>query len=357
MGADTGAVQRNFAAAGFSVEDGMVKINMAALDGMVALGTEWYTKWSDMPQDVIDALGAALYQTEDGLLKLEKVTADTVIPESIEEGIIKPFSELPAELQDRLTGGDASVLKELENAEFKITGATKDAFVGAVNAVSTSFTTMNSEGGRGRCAACRNYRGSNGGTAALSNVKIKKNYNPFANKSKPSIKGSPGNYSIVYDGQEYSNLRAPDKEAARKMVETIRTEKIPGFKFGGIVDTDGLYRAGEFGRKEGIIPLENKQGLQVIGNTILNSLAGSSSPVQRSLLSSMVGNSTGGAVVNSAADNMHAYYMTQKNIQASSQQQQAASNKPVVYVQTMIADKQGLRELEKKLEIVRLERS
>ena len=102
--------------------------------GLLILVLEWYGKWSTLPQDVINAMGAAELQTESGLLKIEQLTENTAIPDNVDEYIIKPFDELPAELQDRLTGGDESVAATLKGSKVLITDATEDAFVGAVNA-------------------------------------------------------------------------------------------------------------------------------------------------------------------------------------------------------------------------------
>lgn len=43
--------------------------------------------------------------------------------------------------------------------------------------------------------------------------------------------------------------------------KTISVPKIPGFEFGGIVDQDGLYRAGEKGKPEAVVPLNQPLGM------------------------------------------------------------------------------------------------
>ena len=342
------------AAAGIAVENGMISINTAALNGLVNLGTEWYGKWSTLPQDVINAMGAAGLQTENGLLKIEQLTEDTAIPANVAEYIIKPFDELPAELQDRLTGGDESVAATLKGSEVLITGATEDAFVGAVNAVKTNFATMNEDADEGAKQLAETISAALASASSLNNIKIRQTWKPFEDKSTVQISGTPGNYTIRYGGVTYSNIAATSKTEAARLVEQRTGLDLPGYFYGGLIDKEGLYKAGEFGKQEAIIPLENKAGLSVIGKAISSTMK-ATSPVQVDQLRSARSLTNAGVVAQTASELAKSYqtfYMQQQNTQPVQQ----AETKPVIYVQHLIADKQGLRELEQKLAVVRLER-
>lgn len=83
---------------------------------------------------------------------------------------------------------------------------------------------------------------------------------------------------------------------------------------GGIVDRDGIYRMGEGNKREVVIPLENSSYMKPFSAAVANDLAG------------MLG---------------------------SQPTQQGSDDRPIVYVHTLIADERGLKDLERKLEIIR----
>jgi hypothetical protein len=88
---------------------------------------------------------------------------------------------------------------------------------------------------------------------------------------------------------------------------------VPGFANGGIIDEDQIIRAGEGGKREAMIPLENSGAMKPFAQAVASEL----------------GMMSGGS----------------NNTQAA---------QPTVYVQTLIADDRGLRELERRMNIVRL---
>ena len=131
-GANSREYRKNFGGALVEADNGMLKIDLSVLNGLVTIGDDWYAGWQSLSQDVVDELNATALVTDDGLLKIEKITKDTKIPDNVNDYVIKPFNSLPAEIKEKLTGGDASVMKSLEGSEVLITNATKVAFEGAV---------------------------------------------------------------------------------------------------------------------------------------------------------------------------------------------------------------------------------
>ena len=280
------SIVKSLEAAGIAVSNGMININLQALNGLVNLGTEWYGRWNQLPEDVKTSLDLAKLQTEDGLLKVEQVTENTKIPDNIDEYILKPFSELPAELQDMLTGGDASVAATLEGSSILISGATEDAFVGAIAAVRNSFETMNGDANDGAMQLANTI------AEALANVDRLRNAQEeaqrLANKGLFNWGNTAGSSTMLADeyiitpihknGELKKYLVKNSRTGQTKEVDTALGEKyldgseVPGFAAGGIIATDGLYRAGEFGKKEGIIPLENRASLSIIGGAIASQM-------------------------------------------------------------------------------------
>lgn len=92
---------------------------------------------------------------------------------------------------------------------------------------------------------------------------------------------------------------------------------IAGFAEGGIIGKDSIVRVGEGGRREAIIPLQNSSAMQ---------------PYVDAVVAGVVKANAGG------------------NTQQAPAQQ---DSRPQVYVHTMIADKRGLKELERELHIIR----
>lgn len=352
------SITEQLAKAGISVENGMLVVNTDMMNGLVNLGNQWYTKWDALPQDVQDALGAAKLEAGNGLLTIEKITEDTTIPDNVNEYIIKPFDELPEEIQNRLTGGDASVKKSLEGSQMLLKGATETAFVGAVTAVQTSFDSMNQTASEGAAELANTVAAAIASAQALNNIQIRTTWNPFDNDSQVIVTGTPGNYTVRYGGVEYSGINAKTQAEAVKLVEARTGLDLPGYKLGGLVDKEGIYRLAEGNKQEGIIPLKNKAGLSVIGNAIANQM--SYSPVQQTKLQNARSLSNGGLVYQTAAEMLPSMYpqmySPNQGVPSISNNGPVTDNtKPTVFVQYLIADDRGLRELERRMHVVRLE--
>ena len=349
------------AAAGLAVDNGMLSINTAMLNSLVNLDGQWYGTWSSLSTETLSELGKVSLATSDGMMTIEQITADTQIPDNVDEYIKKPFSELPQEIQDKLTGGDSSVAAALKDSSFLITGATHDAFVGAIQAVKDSFGTMNADATNGAADIAASVQAAMLSVQNMNKIKVGKTgtwgagWGGTSNTlGDPITRKSTGfTYYPEYDSSgKFVTWKYIDKKGQQQS-----TGSIPSYATGGIIDSDGTYRAGEFGKKEGIIPLENRSSLSAIGYAIGRTMSSITSPVQRAQIIAARGQSNGGVQLPTAADTVSAYMNMQATTQsAAAQGSMGADNRPVVYVQTMIADKQGLRELESKLQIIRLDK-
>lgn len=360
-------IREQLATAGFSVKDGMVQINLSMLEGLANVGNEWYGSWQNLPQDAINALGAAELATSDGLIKIEKVTEAT----DVTTGIIKPFNELPADIQAKLTGGDASVKAALEDSSVKITNATTTAFAGAITAVQTSFGTMQTDAETGAKAIAEAVASAILEVQKLSNITVRgfNWWERLTQGSQPevSITGVPGNWTVKYNGQVYENVPGNTQAEAAKYVEQARNMDIPGYKYGGLITEDGLYRAGEFGNNEAIIPLENRTALATIGQAIASTIDTVSTPIQRQQLYTAKAMSNAGVAVPTARNN--SFIDSKEQIQSFAQatadniaqtlapilvKQRSSStdDRRPIYVGTLIADDRGLRELHRKMQVI-----
>lgn len=353
------SVTDQLAAAGIAVDNGMLTINTAVMNGLVNVDSQWFSTWSTMPQDLIDSLGASKLATSDGLMRIEQITADTVIPDNIDEYIRKPFEELPQDIQDKLTGGDSSVAASLAGSDWIITGATEQAFVGAIQAVRDSFATMAADASSGSADIAAAVSSALINAQKLSTIKLGSTGGGLFGIGSTSNTLGEGMYrkstGITYYPEYSKDGALVNYHYFNSMGQEVKTKTIPAYAAGGIIDTDGYYRAGEFGRKEGIVPLENRNSLSIIGRTIGNTMRGQTSPVQRAQLYEARGQVNGGVqlpISDGAQWAQHAASVVQQATAA--QMGQGGDSRPIVYVQTMIADKQGLRELEEKLEIIRL---
>ncbi len=349
------------AAAGFAVDNGMLAINTAMLNSLVNLDGQWYGTWSSLSTQTLAALGKLSLATSDGMMTIEQITADTKIPDNVNEYIKKPFEELPQEIQDKLTGGDSSVAASLKSSSFLITSATNDAFVGAIQAVKDNFNTMSSDASSGASDIATAVAKAMASVQQMNQITVGKTGTWGAGwggtkntLGDPITRASTGyTYYPEYDANgKFVTWKYIDKKGAQQS-----TGSIPSYATGGIIDSDGTYRAGEFGKKEGIIPLENRNSLSAIGYAIGKTMSTISSPVQRAQIQAARGLSNGGVQLPTAADTVNSYMNAAANIQqAGTQVSSGTDSRPIVYVQTMIADKQGLRELESKLQVIRLDK-
>ena len=146
---------------------------------------------------------------------------------------------------------------------------------------------------------------------------------------------------------------------------------IPGYAYGGIIGEEGLYRAGEFGKKEGIIPLENKASLKVIGSTIAAETKLAPTWSMFDLSSNIIEDLQSAIGLKNAGIATTGVSSTQQNTQETSRMVQDITQRvlesilpilanskpqnPTAYIGHFIGNDAGIRELSKRMEVIKLE--
>lgn len=162
-----------------------------------------------------------------------------------------------------------------------------------------------------------------------------------AHKGVESIRNNYG-YSGGTDGSKY-NKKTKTKGSAK----------------GSLVTEDALYRAGELGLNEAIIPLEKPEIMKYVGSTIASYM-----PVEAAGLEEALGMKNAGIAPTQRAANPYETDMTglvnkvtqsvlESVLPAMSSMQSNNEATTPVYVGTLIADERGLKQLERKLYTIR----
>ena len=171
-------------------------------------------------------------------------------------------------------------------------------------------------------------------------------------------------YNMYLDGKYYGQIAQSAQTGARKKWRGSDTplydenSEIPAFKLGGLITGDGLFRAGEFGLNEAVLPLEQPAAMARVGQALAAAI-----PAYQLVapLANAIGIRDGG--VASFTQYQRQETATQPieeivNAVISAQAHRAPqitsteSSKRPLYVGTLIADKTGLRELNRQMKIV-----
>ena len=166
-----------------------------------------------------------------------------------------------------------------------------------------------------------------------------------AHKGVESIRNNYG-YSGGTDGSKYNKKNNSSK-------------KTKGSAKGSLVTEDALYRAGELGLNEAIIPLEKPEIMKYVGSTIASYM-----PVEAAGLEEALGMKNAGIAPTQRAANPYETDMTglvnkvtqsvlESVLPAMSSMQSSNEATTPVYVGTLIADERGLKQLERKLYTIR----
>lgn len=184
-------------------------------------------------------------------------------------------------------------------------------------------------------------------------------------------------WQVFYNGSEYQIQAATKEKALEQFYYYVFGEAynaqdatqprlhIEGYANGGILEDDGLYRLAEQGRKEAVIPLENPTVSAHIGSAMMQMMYASA---EWKKLSSLVGIRDGGISTRAIERHMNVPVqepqtsvedMTDAILQRvlpaivqSSNSDTGSDNKTPVYVGTLIADDNGLRELNKRMRLI-----
>ena len=147
--------------------------------------------------------------------------------------------------------------------------------------------------------------------------------------------------------------------AVGKKTKGSAGKKTKGSASGSLVTKDALYRAGELGLNEAIIPLEKPDIMRYVGSTIASYM-----PVETQALQGAIGMKNAGITApGPAASPMHedmsslvsdvTQHVLESVLPAMSNMGSSDEAKTPVYVGTLIADERGLKQLERKLYVIR----
>ena len=183
------------------------------------------------------------------------------------------------------------------------------------------------------------------------------------NEGEPDESGNPTVYYIYnldVNGQPGQIIKNSDGVWRKYLGEMpYNADNVPAFKLGGMVTGDGLFRAGEFGLNEAIVPLEQPQAMHKIGSALAAAI-----PAYELVapLATMLGTRDGGVAQFSsfrreepenAIDGIVEKILAAQAHNAPQPSYMSNSDdKRPLYVGTLIADKAGLRELNRQLKRV-----
>lgn len=267
----------------------------------------------------------------------------------------KAFIETGSTLDNAIHGESSSVVSAINSAASQISSA-----VGSIRMSSTSFGAASSSGGSGSS--------SDSSSGSVSSV------------DRSSLGGS------TYDQAHFTTAELQAAASLREQatagtiswgeahagVESIRNSygysggtdgssynKTKGSASGSLVTKDALYRAGELGLNEAIIPLEKPAIMRYVGSTIASYM-----PVEANELQGAVGMRNAGITAPSPVASPMQEDMTslvsgvtqqvlESVLPAMSNMGSGEEAKTPVYVGTLIADERGLKQLERKLYVIR----
>lgn len=160
------------------------------------------------------------------------------------------------------------------------------------------------------------FSGSLGGLSSLAAKAVSGIVRPFGDLPDmilKAIKNIPSKMAEVF-----GNIKIPSFSTSASGVISASAnllKNIAGFKEGGIIDKDSIIRVGEGGRREAIVPLQNPSAMQPYVDAVVRGVM-----------------SAGGMQTNPGTNNQQP-----------------------LYVGTLIADSRGLKELERKMRIIRVQ--
>lgn len=259
-------------------------------------------KWfAELPGKLVEVLKGIPADTAKMLANLPKNAKETV------EDIRKWFAEAPGKLVEALKeipGNTANMLKELPKKASE-----------TVESITTFFKELPGK----LVAALLKIPGDTAdmfnklpGKAATAIGNIVKEFLSLPGKIADAISDIPSKMAGVF-----SKIKIPSFTTMSDGVKaTFRSlGSIAGFKNGGIIDKDSIVRVGEQGKREAIIPLQNASAMQPFVDAVVQGVLAMSP-------------ATGGG---------------------------GGDDRRPVYVGNLIADRRGLKELERELRIIRLQ--
>lgn len=136
-------------------------------------------------------------------------------------------------------------------------------------------------------------------------------------------------------------------------------KKTKGSASGSLVTKDALYRAGELGLNEAIIPLEKPDIMRYVGSTIASYMPVETQALQGAIGMKNAGITAPGPAASPMQEDMSSLvsdvtqHVLESVLPAMSNMGSSDEAKTPVYVGTLIADERGLKQLERKLYVIR----
>lgn len=376
------------------------------------------TKMSELDAITQQKLAALGITTSTGWGNIKQVTDDTLSEtEKLALGYMK-FSDLPATIQNALAEGvEGSAYEALHDSWWAINtdadtqlsafDATVDSMAYSVSRVkdlaqqlkaaladpalqaeglqanlasfqATAIEAAKSSSNKWSDAGGRSYTVKNGALVKDSNkdkgANLWKDWDNdiqaansliAINEGRPDNAGNPMVYYIYnmyVEGEKAQVIRNTDGVLQKVMGAWYYNadNNIPEFKMGGMVTSDGLFRAGEFGLNEAIVPLEQPQAMRAIGSALAAAV-----PTWELVapLANMLGQRDGGVApfssfrsekAESSVEDIVSRIMNAQSHRAPQPGYNGgdADDRRPLYVGTLIADKAGLRELDRQMKRV-----
>lgn len=323
-----------------------------------------YMKFEDLPETIKTALaqgkeGSAYEQLNDGWYSLTTCTEtqlgnlNTVATEQL-DNMLDTTKTKVAQLREYLSSPEMMAetymanLSSLASENLKAAKSRNNKYANGGN----SFTYDGSWGG---------YNYDSDDWQNWSNkITIGKQFVAFDKEG-----GAYYFYDMYLDGDYYGQIAQSAQTGVRKkwlreggVPEYNEDSEIPAFKLGGLITGDGLFRAGEFGMNEAVLPLEQPAAMARVGQALAASI-----PAYELVapLAGALGMRDGGVAQFSRYQKQEPVTQPIEEIINSVLSAQAhrapqptssESNMRPLYVGTLIADKSSLRELNRKMKIV-----
>ena len=155
---------------------------------------------------------------------------------------------------------------------YKITNTTEEGLKGLPGIVEGFFKTAAETAESGAASIATAVQAMKQ-VSKMGNIDVKKQAWGGSTATPTAERDKNGTWTVKAGSYTYSNIIAANSAEAFKLAEeAAKRTNIAGFKMGGLISSDGLYRAGEFGLKEAVIPLEQPRALRAIGEAIAQAL-------------------------------------------------------------------------------------
>ena len=387
-----------------------IKSNMGTILTQVTDG--WIAKFDGLTPATLTSLHGLSVNTEEGVLKVAKAAQDASLGKQLDGSIVVPFEKLPDEIKKSLTGGDKSLEATLVGSKWKLEAAAETAVAGIATVFSGTAKTIDDSINDINSSINKLIQNANSASVKQAQMNaITSEWNGLGkNYDVPTVTGgTSGVWEITYLNRVYKNIAGALKSDALKLFAEWKGVYIKGISentqlashaLGGTA-YDEMSLVGEAGRELGILPngstaLLGSRGAELLhlpyGTEILNnydtekvlknipdiantqvgayasgtdhsgiSVASSltSSLISRLMNARYLGANAGVSVAGRQAqttsvDDAAQHILERVLPRILSSQRGSDSNKPQLFVDTLIADDRGIRELMQRMDVIEM---